>query len=227
MRIRGRDKVPALLEMAAPILVDAEQDMVLPAGWLTGYDRLCLEVGCGRGAFICQMAGNAPNTLFVGFEKFLEIIARAAALATAHGLQNVRFIRTDAAKAEMVLPLHAFHVIYLNFSDPWPRRPNDIKRLTHQRYLQVYKKLLKADGWLEFKTDNAAFFEWSVGSFQKAGWSVQAIDTNVSNTAPPGEEMSAKYAQTEYERRFRALGIPIRHLRAVPATLSGTEPPTH
>lgn len=216
MRIRGRDKVPALLEMAAPILVDAEQDRALPDGWLDGYDRRCLEVGCGRGSFICQMADSAPNTLFVAFEKFLEIIARAAALATQQNLHNARFIRTDVAKAEQLLPLHAFDVIYLNFSDPWPRRRNDIKRLTHQRYLQIYRNLLKTAGWLEFKTDNAAFFEWSVKSFQKAGWSVQAIDRSVPAAAPPGEEKSAKYIQTEYEQRFRAQGIPIQHLRASP-----------
>ncbi len=227
MRIRGRDKVPALLEMAAPILVDAEQNMVLPADWLSGYDRLCLEVGCGRGSFICQMADRAPNTLFVGFEKFLEIIARAASLAASQGLRNARFIRADAAQAELILPLRAFHVIYLNFSDPWPRRRNDIKRLTHPRYLQVYRNLLTAGGWLEFKTDNAAFFDWSIGSFQKAGWNVLAIDQNVFDSAPPGEEMAAKYTQTEYEQRFRAQGTPIRHLRAFPSPLPGTDTSAH
>ncbi|MHB1628074.1 MAG: tRNA (guanosine(46)-N7)-methyltransferase TrmB [Bacilli bacterium] len=221
MRIRGRDKVPALLEMAAPFLVDAEQDMVLPAGWLNGYERLCLEVGCGRGSFICQMTEREPDTLFVGLEKFLEIIARAASLAALQGLRNARFIRADAAQAEFILPLRAFHVIYLNFSDPWPRRRNDIKRLTHPRYLQIYRNLLTAGGRLEFKTDNAAFFDWSSGSLQKAGWNVLAIDQNVSDSAPPGEEMTAKYTQTEYEQRFRAQGTPIRHLRAVPIPLPG------
>ncbi|PWI58524.1 tRNA (guanosine(46)-N7)-methyltransferase TrmB [Sulfoacidibacillus thermotolerans] len=215
MRIRGKHKVPDLLQKSASVLYDKSTG-VLPAQLLASYRFTALEIGCGRGAFLTQLARSHPDTLCLGVEKFIEIIARAASLAVSKEIQNIRFIHMDINDALNVFPQNSIDIIYLNFSDPWPRRRNDLKRLTHVRHLAIYRKLLRDNGALEFKTDNAEFFEWSLQSFRKDGWIIQEIDRNVSDLAPFGEAEKGKYIQTEYEQKFRKLGMPIFHVRVTP-----------
>lgn len=215
MRIRGKDKVPEMLQKSSSLFFDPLHGP-FPQEWMNAYEALELEVGCGRGTFLSQMAAHHPSTLFIGIEKFVVIIARAATLAHEHHIENVRFIQTDVKTALSFLPHHSMQTIYLNFSDPWPRRRNDIKRLTHANHLAIYRQLLRVNGVLECKTDNLIFFEWSLQSLLKNGWMIQEIDKQVADIAPNGEEMRGKYTQTEYEQKFRQLHMPIFHVRATP-----------
>ncbi len=210
MRIRGKDKVPELLHKSASLFFNPEQGS-FPSEWLTAYHHVELEVGCGRGTFLSQMASHHPTTFYIGIEKFVEIIARAATLALDQHIENIRFIHTDIGRSLDLFPPESMHTIYLNFSDPWPRRRNEIKRLTHARHLAVYRHILQKNGILELKTDNSPFFDWSLQSLRKDGWVIQDVDYRVADLAPQGEETRGKYIQTEYEQKFRRLQLPIFH----------------
>lgn len=212
MRIRGKEKVPALLAAARPVIHDPlAGPLVIPAQYQTAF----LEVGCGRGGFLSECATRRPDALFVGLDKYTPIVARAAALAMERHLTNVRILDLDIERALGILPEHAFAEIYLNFSDPWPRRRNAIKRLTHPRLLTVLSQLLAHDGALEMKTDNVDLFNFSIDMLLSSGWTLTSVTTSLPNAAPEDDAHLPRYIQTEYEQRFRALGIAIAHLRAV------------
>jgi len=213
VRIRGKEKVPGLLAAANHLMHEASAGMLpIPPHTTANY----LEIGCGRGAFITEYAMRRPDAFFVGIDKYTPIVARSAALAMDKGLTNIRILDLDIEYAQGILPERSFSGIYINFSDPWPRRRNDIKRLTHPRLLGVIAKLLTPEGTLEQKTDNAEFFAWSVDMLQRANFTLLSVTHRLPAHAPADEMNLPRYIQTEYEQRFRALDIPIHHLVAKP-----------
>lgn len=212
MRIRGRDKVAGLLEKAKDVILPADGPLLA----LADRRPVHMEVGCGRGSFIATMAARQPECFFLAVDRYTPIVARAAALAVDLGLANVRYVDADLERLAEGLPASAIAGIYLNFSDPWPRRRNEIKRLTHPRLLSLYRTWLMRTGTLSFKTDNAPFFDWSVRQLEKEGWTLILTERNLSVEPPAGCEADPAFIQTEYERKFRALGSPILYLRAAP-----------
>ncbi len=225
MRIRGKDKVPGLLAQAADLLIDPETWSGPPdnaAGAQSDaksggrFTRQFMEVGCGRGAFVCTLAARQPGDWFIAVDKYTPIVARAAALAVERKLTNIRFFDGDLEQLRSVVPPRSLDGIYLNFSDPWPRRRNERKRLTHGRLLEIYQSWLKPGGFLEFKTDNEEFYTWSVQSLARAGWDLAREERGLPASPPPERADEAAFIQTEYEAKFRAQNLAIYHLRAMP-----------
>jgi tRNA (guanine-N7-)-methyltransferase len=101
-------------------------------------------------------------------------------------------------------PEHSLDVIYLNFSDPWPKAGHAKRRLTHKNYLERYKKLLKEDGRLIFKTDNVGLFDFSLESFEEFGCVVEWMTRDLHNS-----ERAADNVMTEYEKNFSEKGFTI------------------
>lgn len=218
MRIRGKARTASYLERGAQLLDLQPEPLDFSA--LKHFNEFHLEVGTGRGAFLRQLAALHPETFFVGIERFIPIVARAAALAAGNEVRNVHFYKMNVNQALTVLPTHIFAKIYLNFSDPWPKRKQEKHRLTHPQFLALYQELLAPGGWLELKTDNEAFFKWSLESLQQANWRLFAIDHNVPDLPPPGAETEGRYIQTEYETRFRSLQQPIFAFYAQPPEMT-------
>jgi len=98
--------------------------------------------------------------------------------------------------------------IYLNFSDPWPKNRHAERRLTSTLFLARYDKILKPDGWIEFKTDNRELFEFSLEEIKEGGWILNAhtYDLHQDTALNEGNVM------TEYEEKFSTLGNPIHML---------------
>lgn len=214
MRIRGKEKVPALLQQA-DAWIHQEKNGLIPID-RTIFTTICLEVGCGKGVFLSELASRHKDIFYLGIDKFVEIIARAATQSATKEVNNVLVSMIDVERIESIVAPSSIQTIYLNFSDPWPRRKNEKRRLTYPRFLDRYAKLLVPGGCVEMKTDNADLFIWSLQSFTKAGWTITESERALSATAPEGLEGEARYIKTEYETRFRGLGVPICFLRATP-----------
>ena len=124
-------------------------------------------------------------------------------------LPNLWFLRIDARALADVFAPGEVSRIYLNFSDPWPKDRHAKRRLTSPEFMAVYDKILKAQGTVEFKTDNRGLFDYSLESIPKAGWiiTLQTFDLHHSPYAE-GNVM------TEYETKFSAEGKPICKLTA-------------
>ena len=130
--------------------------------WKNTGRPLYLEIGCGKGAFICGMAAMHPEIDFVAVEIVRNIIVTAAEKAQAAELPNVRFISCDARRLNEIFAPGEVDRIYLNFSDPWPKARHFKRRLTYRQRLLNYKKVLGRDGFVEFKTDNDGLYEFSL-----------------------------------------------------------------
>ena len=166
-----------------------------------------VEIGCGKGKFIVQNASENPDINFIGIERQTTIMA-IAARKTSSEMKNIALIRGDAETLEDLFSPEELSRIYLNFSDPWPKKRWAKRRLTHRHFLEIYKSLLKNDKEIFLKTDNTVFFESSLNEFCETGWRLSNISLDLHNSGYEGNIM------TEYEERFSGLGQPIYRLEA-------------
>ncbi len=169
-----------------------------------------LEIGTGKGKFITTLAQQNPDINYIGIEKFSSVLVRALEKQQENPLPNLIFLREDANRITEFFGKEEVSRIYLNFSDPWPKDRHAKRRLTSIEYLKRYNEILKADGDIQFKTDNLPLFTFSLEQIEGAGWKVvdKTFDLKHSKIAE-GNVM------TEYEERFSAKGNPICKLIAV------------
>lgn len=168
---------------------------------------ICLEVGTGKGNFIIDMAIKNPCVNFVGLEKYTSVIARALQKCEDLKLDNLVFINGDALNLDKWFNKE-IDTIYLNFSDPWPKKRHAKRRLTSEIFLSLYDKIFKDTCKIVQKTDNTILFESSIISLSNYGYKIEDISLDLWST-------DKVYSETEYEHKFRLQGDKIYYLRAV------------
>lgn len=168
---------------------------------------ICLEVGTGKGNFIINMAIKNPCVNFVGLEKYTSVIARALQKCEDLKLDNLVFINGDALNLDKWFNKE-IDTIYLNFSDPWPKKRHAKRRLTSEIFLSLYDKVFKDICKIVQKTDNSILFESSIISLSNYGYKIEDISLDLWST-------DKIYSETEYEHKFRLQGDKIYYLRAV------------
>ena len=126
------------------------------------HNPIHIEIGMGKGRFICEMAKVHPDINYIGIEKYSSVLLRAIQKMEEEPLTNLLFIRMDAESIEEVFAGDEVDRIYLNFSDPWPKDRHAKRRLPSKEFLARYDRFLKKDGVLEFKTDNKGLFDFAV-----------------------------------------------------------------
>ena len=182
---------------------------------LFGNDReVHVEIGCGKGNFVCGMAQKYPEVNFLAVEKVSDVccIALEKAKAALEGSEsdNVRFYIGDAKSLCELIPPHSVDCIYLNFSDPWPKKGHTKRRLTYRGFLEIYEKLLKEGGVLKLKTDNVGLFDFSLEEFEAFGLEFLMQTRDLHNS-----EYAEGNVMTEYEKNFSEKGMSINsaHVR--------------
>lgn len=179
-----------------------------PGRWkeIFGNDNpVYAEIGMGKGRFLMDMARLHPDRNYIGIEKYSSVLLRAIQKMEEEELTNVRFIRMDAEEITEVFGKGELDGIFLNFSDPWPKDRHAKRRLPSRQFLARYNEILKADGVLEFKTDNRALFDFALEELEPAGWKLaeKTFDLHADARLMEGNVM------TEYEEKFSSLGNPI------------------
>ncbi len=169
---------------------------------------LWVEVGCGKGKFTAETAEANPNVLLIAVERCREAMVVAMEKAKAMGLTNVYFIDMDVANIEEIFAPEEMDRLFINFPDPWPRKKNAKRRLTHRSFLDKYCRTVKLGGEIHFKTDNAPLFEYSLEEFAACGLQVNSLTRNLHENGIVG-------IMTGYEEKFHALGTPINRCEVV------------
>ena len=170
---------------------------------------LMIEIGCGKGGFMLQLAKANPDNEYVCIEKISDVILLAAEKMKRAELKNVKLINCDAEQLTEYFPEGSIKRIYLNFSDPWPRPKHAKRRLTAPKYLEIYKKLLSDDGAIFFKTDNRIIFDYSLETFKAAGFRLEKLTYDLHNSEYENDNL-----HTEYEDNFSAKGFAINRVEA-------------
>ena len=172
---------------------------------------LHIEIGMGKGKFITELAINNPNINYIGIEKYSSVLIRAIEKREELKTDNLLFIRMEAEYIEDVFATGEVEKIYLNFSDPWPKDRHAKRRLTSKEFFARYDRILKANGRVEFKTDNDMLYEFSLDQIPQAGFDIIAQTWDLHNN----EKMMQGNVMTEYEEKFSGMGNPIHKLIAV------------
>lgn len=168
---------------------------------LFGNDNpLRVEIGCGKGKFVCELALRNPQINFVAVEKISNVLVEACEAAKKLNLKNVHFLNCAAEVLPSYLPKDSTEIIYLNFSNPLPKLGYAKQRLTHGRFLQEYKSFLKRDGTIIQKTDDGDFYEFSVQSYKENGYEVLETCEDLA-ALNDGDNIV-----TEHERHFMDMG---------------------
>lgn len=188
-----------------------EEETMLDFAAVFGNDNpVHLEIGCGKGGFICTVAAQHPEINFIAVEKYTNVLVTAVERAKAMELDNIWFLWGDAEYLPRFLPPHSIETLYLNFSTPFPKKRSAAHRLTHGHFLAMYRDLLTADAAVVQKTDDRGFFQFSLEQFSQSGYTLRQVSLDLHADDYPDNIV------TEYEQKFIDQGLPIYRLEATP-----------
>ena len=168
-----------------------------------------LEIGCGKGKFVCETALINPNINFVACEKISNVIIDACERTIEEGIGNIHFLNCAAEVLSKYFKPRTVEKIYLNFSNPLPKEGYKKQRLTHPRFLKIYREILKDNGVIVQKTDDRDFYLFSLESYRTSGFEVVETCEDLKNNPVPGD------VETEHEKLFSSQGKPIFRIVAV------------
>ncbi len=168
---------------------------------------ICLEIGMGKGDFLIGMAEKHPDINFIGVELYESVLVRAIQKLETMELDNLLVLNMDAKYLPQVFD-HEVDTIYLNFSDPWPKKRHAKRRLTSPDFLSIYDQISKDHTHIIQKTDNIGLFAYSISSLSTYGYTINKVSLDLANEDMPN-------VLTEYEKKFMAKDIRINYLDAV------------
>ena len=216
MRIRYKPWARPELE-ASKFYIDNPQDY--KEKWKTLYKNKApfhIELGCGKGSFIANIAVNNENINYLG----IDLVDAMLGLAKRNiesiykennkEIENVYLTRHDIERIFLILgKKDKVERIYINFCNPWPRGKHHKKRLTHTRQLEKYKEILVEGGEVYFKTDDDGLFNDSLIYFKESGFKIEKYTFDLESEAYFWNNI-----QTEHEKMFSEQGIKIKALSA-------------
>lgn len=209
MRLRNVKNKQEIMDNSKTLIRNYKE---LKGNWRNVFDNdnpIHIEIGMGKGDFILGNALMYPNINFIGIEKYDSVIARA--IEKIESIEeipsNLRIIRMDAKEIEEVFDKEVDR-IYLNFSDPWPKKRHSERRLTSNTFLKKYEKIFKSDYEIVMKTDNVNLFEFSLETLSQNNYSFLKVSLDLHNSDVVDNIM------TEYEKKFTKKGIKINYLVA-------------
>lgn len=168
-----------------------------------------IEIGMGKGKFIIEKALKYPDINFIGIEKYDSILALALKKVPAD-IKNLKMIRLDALNIESVFDKE-IETIYLNFSDPWPKKRHEKRRLTSPNFLTRYENIFKSTNHIVMKTDNANLFSYSIKTLNNNGYYILDITFDLETLN------DIENIKTEYEEKFTKLNCPIYKIEVIKA----------
>ncbi|SEA35340.1 tRNA (guanine-N(7)-)-methyltransferase [Eubacterium aggregans] len=189
-----------------------EEPWTLKGRWAEAFPKsqpLHLELGCGKGQFIAELAHRNPQINYLAIDMIDTVLGLAKRqICDVYGeapVDNLRLTAWDIGRIDTILGQgDTIERIYINFCNPWPRRRHHKKRLTHPRQLEKYKAFLSPQGAIHFKTDDDALYDASLGYFEDAGFTLTQEIRDLHATHP------ANNIVTEHERMFSEQGILIK-----------------
>ncbi|MBP3436302.1 MAG: tRNA (guanosine(46)-N7)-methyltransferase TrmB [Clostridia bacterium] len=213
MRMRKKKHLDSRLDACRSLLCEKPQEPVLSSVLHFGKESpLHLEIGCGKGGFACGMAEKHPDICFYAMERIPNVITNAVEKAIAEEekrpTDNLRFIIGNAETLLEWFAPHSIDMLYLNFSDPWPKERHAKRRLTHRRFLSLYFEILNPRGEIILKTDNVNLFAFTLEELEALHITPSVVTHDLHHSP-----YAADNVMTEYERNFSEKGFPIHLVR--------------
>ena len=211
MRIRN---IPGIEDKIEEIGQDAfiKDGTIYKGRWKEYFNNdqpIYIEIGSGKGRFITTLSRENPEINYLAIEKVEEVLYKVVVKLEKMREEEIPFhlglLLLDGKWLDDIFSVGEIDRIYLNFSDPWPKKKHHKRRLTSKDFLKIYKQILKVDGELHLKTDNPILFEYSLNTLSEDGWQLHDVSLDYDGK---------KDVMTEYEEKFRGKGHPIYRLEA-------------
>lgn len=201
MRLRNKPWASDFIAQYPQYLIQNPEDQKGKWNDLFGNDNpIHIEVGTGKGQFITGMAKANPNINYIGIELSENVVVLALQKVIDVELPNVKLLNVNANDLNNFFAQGEVGRVYLNFSDPWPKKRHIKRRLTYKTFLALYESILVRQGEIHFKTDNQGLFEYSLISFSEYGMLLKYVSLDLHNSDMEGNIM------TEYEEKFSNKG---------------------
>jgi tRNA (guanine-N7-)-methyltransferase len=210
VRLRNKPWAAEYIEAHPDVIIPNPEDYKGKWHEVFGNDNpVHIEVGTGKGQFVLGMAKQNPDINYIGIELFDSVIVCALErIVEAEKPANLRLLKVNGAKLQEYFTKSDVSRVYLNFSDPWPKKRHAKRRLTHEGFLKLYESILIDNGEIHFKTDNRGLFEYSLVSMNHYGMQLNYVSLDLHAEMPEDNIM------TEYEEKFSAKGQPIYRLES-------------
>ncbi|MFS9048158.1 tRNA (guanosine(46)-N7)-methyltransferase TrmB [Streptococcus sanguinis] len=209
MRVRNRKGATELLEAHPQYVILNPADAKGRWREIFGNDHpIHVEVGSGKGAFVSGMAKANPEINYIGIDIQKSVLSYALDKVLATDVPNIKLLWVDGSDLTDYFEEGEIDRLYLNFSDPWPKKRHEKRRLTYQSFLATYQQILPEKGEIHFKTDNRGLFEYSLVSFSQYGMKLKGVwlDLHASDFEDN--------VLTEYEQKFANKGQVIYRVEA-------------
>jgi len=162
---------------------------------------LHVDLGCGDGSFLCEMAQQFPKRNFLGIERLTKRVEKVR--RKAEKIENVRVLRAETLFAvRYLLPECSVAAFYLLFPDPWPKRRHQFRRIFNGDFLDSVAVALEKHGILRVATDQLDYFH-QIERLSRAHLQLQIVPQSPDEAVLP---------ITKFERKFREYGLPIYRL---------------
>lgn len=166
-------------------------------------NKIYLEIGMGKGSFLIEHALKNKSVNFIGFEKYPSVLLNAIDRIEKEKIDNVKIICADAGNIDKIF-YKEISKLYLNFSDPWPKKRHEKRRLTSDVFLKKYNSIFKGFKVIEQKTDNDMLFDYSLESYKRNHYFVLKKNRNYFDSI-----------RTEYENKFISKSKNINYVKVV------------
>lgn len=200
----GKDKLKRFAEIATfDNVLELEAGKPMKGKWAAGFfnnnNPVVLELACGKGEYTVNLARLFPEKNFIGIDYKGNRIWRGAKTAVEENIKNVGFLRIQIENIADYFAEGEIDEIWITFPDPQPQISREKKRLTHPRFLEKYKVLLKAGGYINLKTDNDGLHDYTAGVINALGLNLHVKTEDVYRSEHLNEVLSIK---TYYEKKY-------------------------
>lgn len=207
MRLRNVKNKEEILSSSSFLVKDPKNYCGNWSNYFDNSNPIYIEIGMGKGQFIRENARRYPDINFIGIEKYDSVVAKCLPKID-DNLKNLAIVRMDALEIDRVFS-HEVDRIYLNFSDPWPKKRHHLRRLSSRIFLEKYENIFRKDSDICMRTDNSDLFCYSLMSFSEARYVLKNLTLDLH------QQMPDNLITTEYEDRFSSKGMPIYSVEAV------------
>jgi len=201
MRLRKKWWARPELEQSPIVAVNPKENKGRWKDVFGNGSDIYLELGCGRGGFISDRAAQEKDKNFIGIDLKDEVLIYALHKVEEKELTNVRLIPMNISWVADIFGENEISRIFINFCNPWPKLRHNKRRLTHGRFLELYKQFLRPESEIWFKTDDKGLFEDSIEYFKENGFDVTYLTYDLHNSG------FDRNIVTEYEAKFTSLGM--------------------
>ena len=196
MRIKNIKNAKEIIESSKYLILNPGDYKGKWKSFFKNDNKICIEIGCGKGKFITENALKNKNINYIGIEMFDSVLLRAIEKQEELKLDNLVFIRTNALYLNDIFD-NEIDTIYLNFSDPWPKTRHHKRRLTSSIFLKVYDGIFSDECKIIQKTDNSDLFIYSIESLSEYGYIIRNVTFDLHNSIYLKDNI-----ETEYETKF-------------------------